>query len=151
MTVPNVVVPVDHVALVLSALQASDEVLEQVGAGGPAHVSGLNEPPYTHLQVVESSGGDDGRLVWSTTGEVQILAWGEPGGRPGKAELRRQLYVALVWLARMPDRPHVAGRPVVSDVRLVGSARWQPHPATGQPGYGHTVLVTAAPDNSPGT
>jgi hypothetical protein len=149
--VSDLVVPVDHVALVLSELKAHDRLTAELGDGGPEHVSGLNEPPYTHLQIVDSAGGEDGRLLWSTTGEVNVLCWGAPGGGAGKAELRRLLYIAVAWLARLPDLPHIAGMPVVVDVRLVGSARWQPHPATGQPCYAHTVLVEASPDNSPGT
>jgi hypothetical protein len=145
------VATVDPVAIAVAELQGYTVLLDQLGAGGAAHVSGLNEAPYCHLQVTDSAGGDDGRLLWTITGEVNVLCWGHPGGRPGPAELRRLLYVALARLARMPDRRHVPGRPVVSDVRVVGSARSQPHPATGQPCYAATVLITASPDNAPGT
>lgn len=141
--------PVDHVAAVLAELRSHASLVDELG--GPGAVSGLNEPAYPHVQVTDSPGGEDGRLVWSTTGEVSVLVWGDVDGRPGKAELRRLLYVAVGWLARWPERPHTAGRPVVSDVRVVGSARWQPHPASGQPCWAATVLVDAAPDNTPGT
>jgi hypothetical protein len=141
------IVDVDPVAIALTEL-AAPEVLDQFGEDGVAHVSGLNEPPYPHLQIRPSPGGDDGRLVWSVTGEVALLVWGHPDGRPGSAALRRLLYVAVKHLVDVTNRPHVAGRPVVVDAYAVGTGRWQPDRASGQPCWAHTVRITAHPDNS---
>ncbi|WP_431976084.1 hypothetical protein [Micromonospora haikouensis] len=146
----NPVVDVDPVAIALAELSAADEVLAEYGPDGAAHVSGLNEPSWPHLQVRPSPGGDDGRLLWTVTGEVALLAWAAPDGRPGSAALRRLLYVAVAHLVGAADRPHVAGQPVVVDAYAVGTARWQPDRATGQPCWAHTVRIVAHPDQGLG-
>ncbi|MBC9000505.1 hypothetical protein [Micromonospora aurantiaca (nom. illeg.)] len=141
------VVDVDPVAIALAELTSATEMLAEYGSGGAEHVSGLNEGPYPHLQVRPSPGGEDGRLVWSVTGEVVLLAWAGPDGRPGSAALRRLLYLAVHHLVRAAGRPHVPGRPVVTDAYTVGSGRLQPDPATGQLCWAHTVRIVAHPDN----
>lgn len=142
------VADVDPVAIAVAELQAATDVLAEFGDAGAAHVSGLNEPPYPHLRVAPSPGGDDGRLLWWVTGEVSLQAWGATDGGPGRAALRRLLYVAVTHLVRLPDRLHTPGRPVVVDVLAVGTGRWQPDPASGQPCWAHTLRITAHPDNS---
>ena len=142
------VVDVDPVAIALAELQVAADVLAEFGTQGAAHVSGLNEPAWPHLQVRPSPGGDDGRLRWTVTGEVALLAWAAPDGRPGAAALRRLLYVAVTHLVRAADRPHVAGRPVVVDAYAVGTARSQPDRASGQSCWAHTVRIVAHPDNA---
>ncbi|XTZ13928.1 hypothetical protein ACQSSU_20740 [Micromonospora echinospora] len=142
------VVDVDPVAIALSELRAATAVLAELGPEGAAHVSGLNEPPYPHVQVRSSPGGDDGRLLWTVVGEVAVLAWAHPDGRPGSAALRRLLYLAVTHLVRAADRPHVAGRPVVVDAYAVGSGRFQPDRASGQLCWAHTVRIVAHPDNA---
>lgn len=142
------VADVDPVAIAVAELKAATDLLAEFGDGGADHVSGLNEPPYTHLQVQPSSGGDDGRLLWTVSGEVNVLAWAYPDGRPGRAQLRRLLYLAVTHLARMPDRPHVPGRPVVVDAVAIGTGRFTPDAATGQLCWAHTLRITAHPDNA---
>ncbi|MEU3455582.1 hypothetical protein ABZ671_18575 [Micromonospora sp. NPDC006766] len=142
------VVDVDPVAIALAELASATEVLAEYGPDGAAHVSGLNEGPYPHLQIRPSPGGDDNRLLWSVTGEVALLAWAHPDGRPGSAELRRLLYRAVKHLVGTADRESIPGRPVVVDAYAVGSARLQPDPATGQLCWAHTVQIIAHPDNA---
>ncbi|MBM0201918.1 hypothetical protein JNW90_01445 [Micromonospora sp. STR1s_5] len=142
------VAAVDVVALAVDVLKTSVVVGEKFG--GPEHVSGLNEPPFPHLRVISLPGGDDGRLLWTVRRELQVEAWGHPDGRPGKAALHRLLYDAVIVLARLADDDHVPGRPVVVDAYTVGTARWAPDRASGQPCWAHRLLIVAHPDNTPG-
>lgn len=141
------VADVDPVSIAVAELTEAAAVLADYGLPDEA-VSGLNEPPYPHLRVAASPGGDSGRLLWSVSGEVVLQAWAHPDGRPGSEALRRLLVAAAEYLCRAADRPHVPGRPVVTDVSTIGSPRESPDPATDQLCWAITLLITAHPDNS---
>ena len=112
------------------------------------NLSGLNEPPYPHVQVRPGGGGVGGRLVWSVTEEVIVEVWCALNGTPGSAAAKKLLMEFVYWLCRACDRPHVAGRPVVVDVVMVGAARPGSDAATRQPKWSATVKITAHPDNT---
>ncbi|NML55180.1 hypothetical protein HHL19_35360 [Streptomyces sp. R302] len=132
----------DPVSTVLAWLQEHPEAAEALG--GPGRVSGIQEAPWPHLRVSPGAGGDLRDLRWGITPEVTLEAYGDPGGWPGQAELRRILLrcaTATLELAEQPRRP---GRPVVSDVRPSGLLLWSPL-VDGQPRWLMNLAVTLHP------
>jgi hypothetical protein len=136
---------VDPVRIVLARLQTNTELLAAMGGVDPARVSGLNEPPYPHLRVAPSAGGDDGVLDTRLIGEVNIEMWGDLDGSPGSEQLRRLLYQAVEHVLRMAREIEEPGQPVVIHAHTVGTARWQPDQATKQPCWAHTVTLHLRP------
>lgn len=127
------VVDADPVAVVIAYYLASEVLTEALGGAG--RVSGLNEPPYPHIQVLDTPGGNDRSLEWLIAPELTIKVYGDFDGSPGKAELRRVFYLALQELRDLPKRPSVPGQPVVTAVDFSrGGSGWQPEP-DGQPCY----------------
>lgn len=108
--------------------------------GGTGRVSAYNEPPYPHLRVVETPAGIDGDLRWLIGPEVQIEAYGDLDGTPGKAALRRILYMALGSLVTVPDAVAPPEGPIITAVMSTRGGGWVPEPS-GQPRYVATVRV----------
>jgi hypothetical protein len=111
--------------------------------GGADRVGAVNEPPYPRLRVIDT-GGDDRDLRWLIAQDIQVEAYGDLDGAPGKAELRRILYVALGALAELPDQPPAVDYPIITSVRSLRGGGWVPEP-TGQPRYLAAVRVYAHP------
>jgi hypothetical protein len=132
----------DPIAEVLSWLQAHPTVLAEFG--GPGHISGLNEPPYPHVRVASSGGGDDGDLTWVVSPEVLVETYADPDGMPGQAELRRLHYVALLAAVELPRRAHTAEMTVVSSVLPSSTAAAVPLPL-GQLRWTSALRVTLHP------
>jgi hypothetical protein len=108
--------------------------------GGTGRVGAFNEPPYPRLRITDP-GGDDRDLRWLISTEVLIEAYGDLDGSPGKAALRRILYLALGALAELPEQP---GSPVITAVRSSRAGGWVPEP-NGQPRYLGSVRVFSHP------
>ncbi|MGW8387097.1 hypothetical protein ACWGMW_07800 [Streptomyces albidoflavus] len=132
----------DPVSELLAWLQQSPGAAEALG--GTGRVSGIAEAPWPHLRVTHGPGGTLGDLTWATTPEVTLEVYGDPGGWPGQAELRRVLLrcaqeaQALVGAAQPP------GRPVVSSVMPSGLLVWSPL-VDGQPRWLMNLAVTLHP------
>jgi hypothetical protein len=132
----------DPLAEAVTWLRAHPRVLAEFGATGA--VSGRAEPPYPHLAIIPSAGGDDRELVWDVAPELQVETYGHPDGSPGRAELRRLHYVAVTALREITLRPHTATMTVVSNVVPIGSAQWVPLPL-GQDRWLSTLRVVVHP------
>lgn len=138
-------VDADPVAVARAYLTTHAEVLEALG--GPDRISANNEPPYPHLGMLDTPGGSDRDLQWLIAPEISLTLWGDMDGSPGKAVLRRTLYVVLQALRDMPDVPTVPGQPVVTHVQSTGAGGWSPEP-TGQPRYLARVQMFMHPPNA---
>lgn len=125
------VVDADPAAVVIAYFHVHGALTEALNGGG---ISARNEPPYPHLQVLDTPGGSDRALTWLIAPEVTIRAYGDLDGTPGKAVLRRVLYTALQALRDLPNVPAGPGQPVVTAVDFTGAGGWLPEP-TGQPCY----------------
>lgn len=132
----------DPVSSVLAWLQQHPRVPEALG--GPGRVSGISEAPWPHLRVTHGPGGDLRTLTWATEPEVTLEVYGDPGGWPGQAELRRIILRCAVAAAEMPQAPHVPGQPVISGVRPSGTLLWSPL-VDGQPRWLLGLLVALHP------
>ncbi|MEW1700109.1 hypothetical protein ACIQCR_17125 [Streptomyces sp. NPDC093249] len=115
--------------------------------GGPDRVSGISEGPWPHLRVCHGPGGDLRTLTWAIEPEVILEVYGDPGGWPGQAELRRILLVCATAAADFPGAPHSPGRPVVCGVRPSGMLVWSPL-VDGQPRWLLGLLVAMHPEQS---
>lgn len=129
----------DPMPRVLSWLAGHEAMVAALGPG--ERVGPYNRPPYPRLRVLDT-GGDDRALVWLSGTDVQIEAYGDLDGAPGKAELRRLLYLAFGVLMELPEQP--GGSPVISGVRSLRAGAWSPEP-TGQPCYRGAVRVMSHP------
>jgi hypothetical protein len=112
--------------------------------GGAGRVGARNEPPYPRLRILDTPGGDDRGLRWLIAPEIQVEAYGDLDGSPGKAALRQILYTALSALMELPDQPPVPGYPIVTQVASSRSGGWVPEPS-GQPRYLAAVRVWSHP------
>jgi hypothetical protein len=126
------VVDADPATVVIAYLNAHAGLTEALG--GEGRISALNEPPYPHLQVLDTPGGSDRDLTWLIAPEITLKAFGDFDGTPGKTKLRRVLYTALQALRDLPSIPTPPGQPVVTGVRFNGTGGWVPEP-NGQPCY----------------
>lgn len=126
------IVDADPAAVVIAYLAAHPGLRELLGDGD--RVNGMNEPPYPHVQVLDTPGGFDGSLRWLYGPEVTIKAFGDFDNTPGKSALRKVLYTALQALRDLPSQPTEPGQPVVTFVEFPGTGGWTPEP-TGQPCY----------------
>jgi hypothetical protein len=142
-------VPVDDLARadplprVLTCLGEDDMLTAALG--GPGRVGMFNEAPYPRLRLLDN-GGNDRDLQWLIETELQIEAYGDLDGSPGKAALRRILYLALGVLMTLPETPTPPGEPVISRVVSTRGGGWVPEPS-GQPRYVAAVHVyTHAPN-----
>lgn len=132
----------DPLPRVMSWLGAHSAVTAALG--GAERVGMFNEPPFPRLRVLDVPGGSDGQLRWLVATNVQLEVYGDLSGAPGKAALRRALYVALGALRELPDQAAPAGGPVITEVRSSTSGAWSPEPS-GQPRYVASVLVYSHP------
>lgn len=133
----------DPIPRVTAWLEGHPAVVDALG--GADRVGPYNRPPYPRLRLVEvPGGGDDRSLQWLISVEVQIEAYGDLDGSPGKEALRRLLYTALGALMELPDVPAPPGAPVVTTVRATRSGGWAPEPS-GQPRYIAAVRVYVHP------
>lgn len=128
----------DPLPRVISWLSTHPDVTAALGGAG--RVGMRNAPPYPMLRVIDPPGGDGRDLRWLIATSVQIEAFGDLAGAPGKAELRRILFVALGALKELPDQPTPAGGPVITEVSASGGAGWSPEP-NGQPRYVASALI----------
>jgi hypothetical protein len=132
----------DPIPRVISWLGTHSAVSAELGGSG--RVGAYNEPPYPRLRVIDVAGGDDRQLLWLLTTGVQLEAYGDLSGAPGKAALRRALYVALGALMELPDQAAPEGGPVVTAIRSSTAGSWSPEPS-GQPRYVASVRVYSHP------
>lgn len=112
--------------------------------GGPDRVDANNQPPYPRVRVLDVPGSDLRDPIWLLTQEVQLKAYGDLDGRPGKQQLRRIAYTVLGALTELPDKVPLAGDPIITAVKLLRSPGWVPEP-TGQPCYDWAVRVYSHP------
>ncbi|CAL9326842.1 hypothetical protein [Streptomyces sp. SudanB91_2054] len=112
--------------------------------GGPGRVSGIAEGPWPHLRVTHGPGGDLRDLTWGITPEVTLELYGDPGGWPGQAELRRILLRCVLAVKELEEAPYVPGQPVISGVNPSGLLVWSPL-VDGQPRWVMNLLVTLHP------
>lgn len=140
----------DPVAVVVARLRRPGDtrVRAELGVGpdddlGPC-IGARNVPPYPRLIVSDPPGGSNRGLRWLMSPVVQIEAVGDLDGRPGKAALRRLLFVALQDIKGIPDEATPPGEPVVTEVTSDGSAGDVPLP-NGQPRYLSSVNVHLHP------
>ncbi|WP_370419012.1 hypothetical protein AB8O64_11195 [Streptomyces sp. QH1-20] len=145
MTDSYAVADADPVATVLSWLAEHPKVA--MALGGPNRVSGILEAPWPHLRVTAGAGGDLRNLSWAIEPEVALEIYGDPGGWPGPAALRRALLMCAVATAELTDAPEDPMRPVVSRVRPSGMLIDSPL-ATGQPRHILGLLVTLRPSEA---
>jgi hypothetical protein len=137
----------DVVPLVTWWLGQHPEVAAALGAG---HVSMRNEAPWPCLVLTDTTAGSDGDLLHLTSPEIQLEAYGDLGGLPGKAALRKLLYTALGAMRELADQPWPypdgapEGCPVVTFVQSSRSGGWLPL-ASGQPRYIAGVRVFCHP------
>lgn len=132
----------DPVSEVLAWLTQHPKVAEALG--GPGRVSGIAEGPWPHLSVGHGPGGDLRGLVWATSPEVQLEVYGDPGGWPGRGELRRVLLLCAAAAKELVEAPHTPGRPVISGIRPSGLLIWSPL-VDGQPRWLLSLSVTLHP------
>lgn len=132
----------DPVSVLLAWLKQSPEAADALG--GPGRVSGLVEAPWPHLVIGHGPGGDLGDLRWVTTPEVTLEAYGDPGGWPGKAELRRILVRCAQAAQSIVEAPHTPGRPVINGVKPSGLLLWSPL-VDGHPRWLLNLSVTLHP------
>lgn len=142
MASPYLVADADPVAVVLAWLAEHPKVTEALG--GPGRVSGIAEAPWPHLRVTTGPGGDMRTLEWATEPEVTLEVYGDPGGWPGPAALRRIALIGALAAKELPDLPAKAGQAVVSSVRPSGVLIDSPL-ADGQPRHIFGLLVTVHP------
>ncbi|OEJ21115.1 hypothetical protein [Streptomyces subrutilus] len=132
----------DPVSELLAWLQQSTGVADALG--GPGRVSGIPEAPWPHLVVTHGPGGDLRDLTWATSPEVTLELHGDPGGWPGRAELRRILLLCATAAKKVVEAPHVPGLPVISGIAPSGTLIWSPL-VDGQPRWILTLAVTIHP------
>ncbi|AKN68766.1 hypothetical protein QR97_02165 [Streptomyces sp. PBH53] len=142
MPTPYELADADPVSAILAWLQKHPRVTTALG--GPGRVSGIAEAPWPHLRVTHGPGGDLRDLTWATTPEVTLEAYGDPGGWPGQAELRRILLTCAAAATEIAEAPHEPGQPVISGVRPSGTLVWSPL-VDGQPRWLLGLLVTLHP------
>ncbi|WP_413100913.1 hypothetical protein [Streptomyces sp. Inha503] len=142
MAAPLELADADPVSAILTWLQKHTRVTDALG--GPGRVSGISEAPWPHLRVTHGPGGDMRTLTWATEPEVTLEAYGDPGGWPGQAELRRIILVCAAAAMELPDTPHTPGQPVISGIRPSGTLLWSPL-VGGQPRWLLGLLVTLHP------
>ncbi|MFB6700168.1 hypothetical protein [Streptomyces rubiginosohelvolus] len=141
MTTPSIA-DADPVSEILAWLQQSTVAADALGGHG--RVSGISEAPWPHLLVGHGPGGDLRTLTWATEPEVTLEVWGDPGGWPGKAELRRILLRCAQAAQGIVEAPHVPGRPVIGGIRPSGLLLWAPL-VDGQPRWMMNLAVTIHP------
>ena len=131
----------DPLPRVLSWLAAHPAVTAELGGAG--RVGAVNEPPYPRLRLLDVAADDRG-LRWLVAPEIQVEAYGDLDGSPGKAALRRILYVALGALQELPDQAPTPGGPTITGVVSSRGGGWVPEPS-GQPSYVAAVRVYTHP------
>ncbi|WP_328491173.1 hypothetical protein [Streptomyces zaomyceticus] len=141
MSEPNLA-DADPVSALLAWLQNHPEVADALG--GPGRVSGIEEGPWPHLRVDHGPGGDLRDLRWAISPEVTLEVLGDPGGWPGKAELRRILLRCALAAQELAEAPHAPGKPVISGIKPSGLLLWAPL-ATGHPRWLMNLSVTIHP------
>lgn len=107
--------------------------------GGTGHVSMNNVAPWPCLRLTDTTAGSDGDLRWFISPAIQLEAYGDMDGTPGKAALRNLLYTALGALMELAEAAYPyagapAGSPVVTWVASSRAGGWVPLP-DGQPRY----------------
>mgnify|MGYP001606914646 CR=1 FL=1 len=142
MTLP-LLLDVDPVAVAIAHLTGHEYVVATLGAGAE-RVSGVNEPPYPRLVITDPPGGDPREMTWLIAPLIQIEAFGDLDGHPGKWALRRAAWAATLALTELPTLPSVPGQPVVTKVEGRTGGGWLPL-ATGQPRYVTTVQMYLHP------
>lgn len=116
---------------------------------GGGHISMWLEPPYPCLRLVDTSAGSDGDLLWFTSPEIQVEAYGDLDGSPGKQALRALLYTALGAFRELADVPWPyegapSGVPVVTWAASSRAGGYSPLPS-GQPRYIAAVRLYCHP------
>lgn len=132
----------DPVSVLLAWLQQSAAAADALG--GPGRVSGMAEAPWPHLAIGHGPGGDLRDLQWATAPEVTLEAYGDPGGWPGKAELRRILIRCANAAQEIVEAPHTPGLLVINGVKPSGLLVWSPL-VDGQPRWLMNLSVTLHP------
>ena len=73
--------------------------------GAAGHIGMRNEAPWPCLMLTDTTAGSDGDLLRLVSPEIQLEAYGDLDGTPGKAALRAVLYTALGALRELADQP----------------------------------------------
>ena len=131
----------DPVAIALRWLSTHPKVTAALGGSG--RVIGDNEPPYPCLRLTNPP-GSDGTLRWVLGGRIALDVFGDIDGTPGKAAMRRILYVALDALTELPTQEYSEGEAVVTRVVSSMGGGWMPEP-TGQPRWTAEVTLYGHP------
>jgi hypothetical protein len=137
----------DPVPLVRWWLGQHHAVTAALGGG---NISMWNQPPWPCLTLSDTTAGSDGDLIWQSSPEIQIEAYGDLDGTPGKAALRVLAYTALGALMELARQPWPYGpgspenAPVVSWVQSSRAGGYVPL-ATGQPRYVAAVRLFVRP------
>ncbi|NEA53595.1 hypothetical protein G3I60_05340 [Streptomyces sp. SID13666] len=132
----------DPVSAVLSWLAGHPKVADALG--GPGRVSGVAEAPWPHLIVTHGPGGDLRDLTWATAPQVSLEIHGDPGGWPGRAELRRIILTCALAARELVDADPQPAGPVISGVLPTGQLIWSPL-VDGQPRWLLGLSVTLHP------
>lgn len=147
---PSIALPLsDAVPLVRWWLGQHPAVTAAFGSS-LVNISRWNEPPWPDLVVTDTSAGSDGDLIWLSNPEIQLEAYGDLDGTPGKAALRTLLMTAVGALRELADAPYPYGAgmpdgaPVVTWVQSSVPGGWSPL-ASGQPRYLAAVRLTVHP------
>jgi hypothetical protein len=134
---PSAALPAtDPVPLVTWWLRQHPAVTAAIGGG---HLSMWLEPPYPCLRLTDTAAGSDGDLLWLTSPEIQVEAYGDLDGAPGKQALRALLYTVLGALMELAQAPWPydgapGGSPVVTWVQSSRAGGYAPL-GSGQPRY----------------
>ena len=141
-------VDADPIGAALPYLNAHADVTAALGGAG--RVGGTNRPPYPRVLLTDLPGGDDRTLRHLISSLVQVEVLGDLDGSPGKAALRRMLYVVLGALEEWPRVPVGPQDVVVTSVASASGGGWLP--LADQPRYVGTVRVHLHPPRvAPGT
>lgn len=138
----------DPVARIVAWLRARPKVKIELGLAPDAdardYIGDRDLAPYPRLLVSDPPGGTMRNLRWLMAPAVQLEAIGDLDGRPGKAQLRRILLVALQEVALLPEQPAQPGEAVITNIGGDGSIGGVPKP-NGQPRYLATVYPSIHP------
>lgn len=153
-TLPSVALPLsDAVPLVRWWLARHPAVIAALAnpvTGLAGTVSMLDQPPWPDLVISDTTAGSDGDLRRLMSPEIQLEAYGDLDGSPGKAALRNLLYTAIGAMRELGDAPYPygsgmpAGAPVVTEVESSRAGGYVPL-ATGQPRYVGAVRLYVHP------
>ena len=132
----------DPIRVAKPYLEVHQDVAEWFGDSD--WISALNEPPYPHLQMLDTPGGVERTRRWLIGREVTLKLFADFDGTPGKTQLHDGMGVILDALAELSEVPAEPGKPVITLVEFPGAQGYLPEP-TGQMVYMSRVLFWMHP------